>query len=274
MPNSISQADQLHMCLMIIAEEIKRICEKHNISYFIIGGTLLGAVRHKGFIPWDDDMDIGMIRSEYDRFVAIVNKEIGPDFFVTSNESEENYGKLYLKVRLKGTHFYEEGRPSGLEDGIFVDIFPIDRIPNRPIQRKIQMLRGTILQFTLLVKCGYQVKNKRVVPFAKLLSLFYSKHTLYRHLLATRTKYNQDTTLDYTNLGGTYPYGKDIMPKECIGEGLITLQFESTTFSAPKNPGKMLAGLYGDYMKFPPKDECVFKHTGTDIDFGKYVFEP
>ena len=270
MDHNNSQADRLHKCLIIIAEEIKRICEKNGISYFMLGGTLLGAVRHKGFIPWDDDMDIGMTRSEYDRFCAIVDKEVGPDFFVTSADSEENYGKLYLKIRLKGTHFYEEGRPDGLNDGIFVDVFPLDRIPDRPIQRKIQMLRGTILQFTLLVKCGYQVNNTRYVPFAKLLSLLYSKKTLYRHLLATRSKYNQETNLDYTNLGGTYPYGKDIIPRECIDEGLSALPFESTTFSSPKYPERVLASVYGDYMKFPPEDERVFKHTGTEIDFGKY----
>ena len=266
-----SQADQLHKCLLIIAEEIKRICQKHDITYFILGGTLLGAVRHKGFIPWDDDMDIGMTRSEYDRFCTIVGKELGPDFFVTSHENEENYGKLYLKIRLKGTHFHEEGRPAGLEDGIFVDVFPLDRIPNKPLQRKIQMLRGTILQFTLLVKCGYQVHNTRLVPFAKLLSIFFSKKMLYRHLLKTRSKYNGDTSLDYTNLGGTYPYGTDIIFKDCIDKGLSTLPFESTTFSAPQNPEKMLAGLYGDYMKFPPKEKCVFKHTESEIDFGKYA---
>ena len=124
-----TEAHKLHQCLLMIAKEIKRICDKNGIKYFLIGGSLLGAVRHNGFIPWDDDMDFGMLRADYDRFISVCENDLKDEFLLCSINTEENYNRAFAKVRLKGTFFPDQGQANGINSGIFVDVFPIDVMP-------------------------------------------------------------------------------------------------------------------------------------------------
>ena len=90
-----------------MAKEVKRICEKHGIQYFLDAGTMLGAVRHKGFIPWDDDLDIGFLREEYDKFLQVAPQELSERYYLQNSMSDDDYGMVFSKIRLKGTKFVE-----------------------------------------------------------------------------------------------------------------------------------------------------------------------
>ena len=118
----------LQLCEELILKEIDKICIKHNICYFVGGGTALGLRRHGGFIPWDDDIDINMPRDDYNRFLKIAISEL-PDFlFLQNHNTDANFPRLYSKVRLKGTKFVEyQYRNLKMEQGIFIDIFPMDQ---------------------------------------------------------------------------------------------------------------------------------------------------
>lgn len=98
---------KLQLLELKVLLEFKRICEKHQIQYFLMWGTLLGAVRHQGFIPWDDDIDVGMLRSEYVKFLAICNEELSQDFFLQTFESDKTYVNSFAKLRLNGTEYPE-----------------------------------------------------------------------------------------------------------------------------------------------------------------------
>ena len=101
----------LQACELIIAEEIKRICEKHSIKYFLLAGSMLGAIRHKGFIPWDDDMDFGMLRSDYEQFCEVCQDDLNPQFELVNWNTDANYPFSYGKIVLKKTHIKERFAP-------------------------------------------------------------------------------------------------------------------------------------------------------------------
>ena len=114
-----------------ILKEVKRICEKHNIPYFLIAGSLIGAVRHKGFIPWDDDIDIGMLRDDYERFLDVCKTDLGSEYFLQTPETEKgnaDYGIAH--IRLNGTSMVQEFRKNTTtHNGFTIDIFPYDNLP-------------------------------------------------------------------------------------------------------------------------------------------------
>ena len=117
--------------MLIIYEEIARICKKHNLTYFVVGGTLIGAVVHKGYIPWDDDLDIAMPRDDYDKFIELCPKETSDRFLLHHTTTDDNYWLPFAKLRLRNTVFLEEKRKNvDAPSGIYVDIFPFDYSDN------------------------------------------------------------------------------------------------------------------------------------------------
>lgn len=131
--------NKIHEIELQMMSEFKRICDKYNIDYFLMFGTMLGAVRHKGFIPWDDDVDFGMLRSEYNRFMDIVSDELNPKFRIENIFSMEDNCFLFSKIKYKGTEmvdFYNNGLKQNHE--IWIDIFPFENGTGNLIERKKQ----------------------------------------------------------------------------------------------------------------------------------------
>lgn len=267
---------KLHSCQLIIAREIKRICEKHNIKYFIIAGTLLGAVRHGGFIPWDDDMDIGMLREDYEKFLKVAKTDLGADFFLQTPETDKNYGLPFAKILLNGTVLVEATAGSNAKKGIFIDIFPFDVAPQNEADRENHNKQTYFYKRLLLAKLNYNVcaKNdyvKRAVYFAlKILSAFYSHDKLVAKLEGEITRYNNQQSEDIVNIGGAYGYKKETIKADWVRD-TVEIPFEDMTISAPVDYIKYLETFYGDYMTPPPEDKRYNRHSVTELDFGKYV---
>ena len=127
---SKEEFERMHRLQIEMLQEVDRVCRKHDIKYTIFGGTLLGAIRHKGFIPWDDDADIAMLREEYNKFKAVMH-EINPDIcYLQDNETDPEYRWGYTKMRKTGTRFVRVGQEHlKCKTGVFIDIFPMDDIP-------------------------------------------------------------------------------------------------------------------------------------------------
>lgn len=255
-----------------ILREIKRVCDKNNITYFLNYGTLLGAVRHKGMIPWDDDIDLGMRREDYERFSQIAPMELDDKFYYQSWDNDANYGMPFAKVRRKNTHLIEKASMySGQNDGVFVDIFPFDHYPAAKRARFMQKIALYAVHKMMLAKCGYvvwtddksikQKAKKAVYKIIKLLSNCFTKERLILLYDKKATRYNGRQTNYYILQGGDGQYEKWIVPHECL-ESFIELEFEKEQYPCPKEYDSFLKSFYGDYMELPPVEE---RTSGHDI---------
>ena len=147
------ELDLLHAELYDILGETIRICRKHDIPYFVIGGTAIGALYDRAILPWDDDIDIGMTRKDYNRFLEVAPRELGDSYFLSWIETDPHSPYYYAKVKKNNTLFVEEiFKNVPMHPGIFVDIFPFDRIPDNKLLRKLQYDAAGFLKCCLMGK--------------------------------------------------------------------------------------------------------------------------
>lgn len=269
------QLKKIHFLELKIALEIKRICEKHNIKYFITAGTLLGAVRHGGFIPWDDDMDIGMLRKDYEHFVKVCKTDLGKEFFLQTWDTDPNYPFSFGKIRLNGTRLVEEFSENGrIHNGIFVDIFPFDNVPDNLKEQKKQEKRYFICKRLLWIKKGMGTKMKEdcVKQAIKyyvfwLFSHLFRYHSIKNYFKKIQSKYNDRDTLKVVT-DGSYAYSKESLERKWV-DNLEPIKFEAEEFMSFKDRIEYLKYFYGDYMKLPPKEKQN-GHILKNVDFGVY----
>lgn len=260
--------EKLHKEIFVILEEIHRICEENNINYFLSDGTLLGAIRHKGFIPWDDDADVQMLRTDYNRFCEICEKELKEDFFLQTQETDENYNWIYGKVRLKNTEYIRSGQEHLKQStGIFVDIFPLDNASENKIIRDTINLICLTLRKILWAQVGMKSEKSRFKRFFyKLLNKIPRKITISTFNFFT--KYFNDTNTKYLtcNSGGYYKNRTFIVDRNWY-KSSIKVEFEGKRFNVPIKYKEVLKKSYGDYMKLPPKYKQIGPCYASYIKF-------
>lgn len=266
------QLKKLHEVELDILIEFDRICRKYNLKYFLCGGTLIGAIRHNGFIPWDDDVDISMPRKDYEQFIEIQKKELNKDkYFLQCIETDKEYMNLAAKLKRKNSLYVEELSNRPIEDqNIFIDIFPVDNIPSDSKKYQLYYFKVYALKLIMEYKAGFikkvnGSKKNFYLMIIKFLSIFYSKNKLSKKLQKLITKYNSEETKYVASFGGVY-LGKEIVEKKLIND-FIEVQFENHKFFAPKEYDKYLKHYYGDYMKLPPVEERTLPHYCKEIKF-------
>lgn len=266
-------AEKLHKLELDMALEIKRICMMENINYFLIAGTLLGAIRHKGFIPWDDDMDIGMLRQDYEKFINVCPKLLDKKYYIQTMFNDKDYGLTFAKLRLKGTSFVEQfSKNVSKHNEIFLDIFPYDNVPSENLKRKLHSKSIYFKKHLLWSKIGYDANpdsaSKKVLyGISNIASKFRSVDSLKKSIQKTLTKYNNsETPFIFTN--GSYRYEKETL-KRSWATDLAELPFETEKFMGAKDYDGFLKHLYNDYMQLPPENQRD-KHAVINIDFGCY----
>ncbi|HHX24250.1 MAG TPA: LicD family protein [Thermoanaerobacterales bacterium] len=266
MSNSILREVQLIQLNMLL--KVDEICRLNNIRYYLIGGSALGAVRHKGFIPWDDDVDIGMFRRDYDQFLDIADKFLDNKYFLQTNRTDPDYHGPYAKLRANNTTYIEKvSRSLGakIHQGIFIDIFPLDNVPDKKLLLKLQL---TLMRFLLSVAFArvndypvnrYKRYIKKVysIPFLKLIK----KRTFDEIIDKIASFYKDKETDRIANLFGRYGE-KEVLPKYYFGEAKY-LEFEGHKLPVPEYYDEFLKHIYGDYMKLPP----VEKRGSHDIEY-------
>ena len=250
------QQEQKH-----ILDEVVAICEQHNLRYFLIAGTLLGAVRHRDIIPWDDDVDIGMPRKDYNKFLEIAGELLPEYMFLQTYETDPEYMQNFAKVRNSNTtHIENPIKHLQLNHGIYVDIFPYDGVADSKVIRYLRnkwiVFLCVLIRFfwdTPYTESGFWCKLA-----TKILSKITTKKKLQKKLDVVLSKYDYDQSHIVGSLLSGYKM-KSYVPREWYDE-VCLLSFGEKQYLCPENYDAVLKQLYGDYMKLPPEEKRGIQH--------------
>lgn len=261
--------------LILILNEIDRICKILNIKYYLICGSCLGAVRHEGIIPWDDDIDIGLMRKDYEVFINNCMSLIDDRFLIQNNKTDSNYFYCYSKVRYKDSIYKESySKKIIIHKGIFIDVFVIDEMSNNKIIRNIDYL---------IIKMGTQLLYAKNIPNVKFNNFFsfilklilspFSNKILINFIdnISKRHSKKKSNKIYCVNYYGAWGR-REIVKKSYFGEGTIK-KFENMELVIPANYDKYLKTLYGDYMVLPTVEKRKSDHSIVQVVIDGKEFE-
>jgi lipopolysaccharide cholinephosphotransferase len=239
---------KLRSVMLEILDEFVRICDKNKFSYFLAYGTLLGAVRHKGFIPWDDDIDVGMPRNDYERFLDIFQKNTETNYYVY------NYVD-YAKLCKKGTVYAESHLNPKDYWGIFIDIWPFDNCVSLFLPIQIRLI--AIAKKLYRLKTKKDIPQKKIKRFINKLICFLLPLQFIRVLRReTIFLFNKFTTKNISSFAGIYDYKKENHKYNTIFP-VTNIHFEGKYYKAPGKWDIYLSKLYGNYMELPPVEQRI-----------------
>lgn len=239
------------------------VCRKHNIPYMLFAGSALGAVRHGGFIPWDDDLDVVMLRPEYERFLAVAEKELDAENYFLQKEFSEHWPMFFSKLRKNNTACLERyiPRDSETHQGVYMDIFPCDNLAEGNLPRKMQFYASKVVIAKSLDRRGYLTDSRAKKLFMAVCRLAPRK-CFWSFAKGPRDK---DCACVHTFFGGASRYEKNIYPREWFTETVL-LPFEGGQFPVSAHYDEMLTALYGDYMTPLPEDKRGCKVHAELVD--------
>lgn len=250
--------DEIHSELLLIFKDIIKVCDENDITYYISGGTLLGAIRHKGFIPWDDDLDLMIPRDAYDKFETVY-RHSGTYTFWSKNDKDK-WNTPYSRIENIDTII--DNKEVEMTHGLFVDIFPIDYVPNSKLKQMIILLiiktlntfrNGSRKKLNYNnIKYGY-FKKIIINPVGKFVGSY-----RWAYMMDKFARYINKKNKDKSGFCGvivvSYTHKLREFVTASIYDNTVKLQFEKIEVIAPSGYNDYLKSLYGDYMELPPKD--------------------
>lgn len=271
----------LHQVDMEIVKEVVRICDKHGLTYYMHGGTMLGAIRHKGFIPWDDDIDMGMPRDDYEKFLEIAESELPETYKVVNYRNTPQYQYYITRVLDTDTKLIEEriGNDSKYTHAS-IDIFPIDGSPNHSLLRKIFYFR--VLAHRALMSLCYKDsidRNRKRGTVEKIFLWIMERLPIEKMTTPYKQKCKIDKILRSQDVSKSKYVGsimgayrtREMIPAEYYGKGDY-FQFEDMQLRGLEKYDDYLTHLYGDYMQLPPENQRKVHFKIIEIH-GKKVAE-
>lgn len=275
---TMPQVKEIQRVLLMVLEDIDRICRKHGLQYILIGGTAIGCIRHKGFIPWDDDVDVAMTRHDYEIFTRIIRQEYPDKYRLTDAIRENNYGKNIPKLRLNGTVYKTLLKIDPEDREITADIFIIENVENISLFKYLHGMLCLLMGF--LLSCRrladneaffgsiYKGKDYRIKVIAGKLLRFAS---LDKWAHWTESVYSMCKNHGSRNV--SVPTDRrhflgEIFPREIMCEVMVA-EYEGRRFMIPKAYDEYLTQRYGNYMEVPPPEKQVLSKY-TQLDFGPY----
>lgn len=245
-------------------QEIDRICKNNDISYMLFAGTMLGAVRHNGFIPWDDDLDIVLLREEYDRLLEVAPKELNQEKFFLQKEYSEHWPCHFSKLRRNNTSYIEKTIPKDKKQhqGIYIDIFPVDNLSDNKLVQKIQFYSSKIVIAKSLHRRGYLTDSILKKAFILLCRLLPASP----FLKVSQHRDKKDSEMVNTFYAASSKFEKSVFKREWFEKTKLA-GFEDREYPISLYYDEVLSTLYGDYMKLPDEEERKCKVHALKIDF-------
>ncbi|MDK2807957.1 MAG: lipopolysaccharide cholinephosphotransferase [Clostridiales bacterium] len=255
-----------------------RVCEENQLEYYVIGGTLLGAVRHKGFIPWDDDIDVAMPRDSYEQFLLVGNDALPEHLILESFHNKTDYKSYFGKIRNRDVDIYDNLEDNSKEPrlGYMIDIIPLDGTPNQALFRTIYGYKILLYRFlcgAANVSTGILAtrpkKEKILLGICKALHLykFLNVHKIYRRMDKLFQKQKVRASLYAGTPMGAYKL-REIVPISYWGtyEEASVHDFEGLKVKGPKMWQEYLTHMYGEYQKLPPENERRIHFQGNIVE--------
>lgn len=273
--------DLLHEVDLEIVKEVINICDQNNLTYYMLGGTMLGAIRHKGFIPWDDDIDLGMPRKDYEKFLCIAPDKLSKTLKIINYKTDKDYHYYITRIqdvetKVVETRYENEGKYTHVS----IDIFPLDGTPDNRFLRKIYCMRlmAHRAMMSLHYKDGIDPERKRgfveklVLGVLKLFptDVMFDAYNQKKKIDNLLKKYDMQSSVVTGNLMGAYRM-KELVPTVWFGHDAF-YSFEGIRMRGILEYDKYLTHLYGDYMQLPPV-EARKKHFRIIEIHGKKIQE-
>ncbi len=248
--------------LLELLQEFDRVCKKHNIHYVVFCGTALGAVRHKGFIPWDDDLDVSMLRDDYERFLKIAPDELKEQYYI-QGEHSEHWPMNFSKLRKNNTTCLEKFHPKDNEmhQGIYIDIFPCDNAADQDWVRRLQFYASRVALAKALFQRGYETDSWLKKVFMVCCSLLPLK-PFHRFAMGKERKNSEYV---HTFLACTSRYKKGVYKRSWFAE-TVEVDFENMKVPVSAHYDELLTCMYGDYMTIPKEEDRKCKVHAILID--------
>lgn len=269
--------DELKAKLLEMMEWFHHFCVVNGLNYYVLGGTMLGALRHKGFIPWDDDIDVGMPRKDYDRMCRLFTPETDPNYFLETPLSKaKDYNYCFCKLYDTRTTLIENTRYK-TKRGIFIDIFPLDGMGDTEWESRLHFMFidyrfKLILSRTTGIRKGRNVfKNVMVHTMQMVPSILMNDKKAIEEVNDLCRSKDFDEVMFGGNPFGAWRY-REIMPRAVMGKPTL-YQFENIEVYGAENPEIYLTNLYGDWAKLPPIEKRISHHDFIDIDLNRSYLE-
>ncbi len=259
----MQEIKELQKLEFAILKDVAEVCKKHNIKFFLGEGTLLGAIRHKGFIPWDDDVDVIMERSEYERFLKVAPEALGDGYEVQHSTTVNGYWSPFIKIRqIKGEINFRQAHIAHLTDknGPYIDVFPMEYVPtNKGVKITKIGIFVRVYRGMLSLKLGLRKPANLKDKVLKFMSNFYSVKAIHKGLHKNFTSYGEGEKPYMATFSSYHPLKCQIARSENYKEA-IWWDFEDVKMPVPNGYDEILTTIYGDYMTPPPEEERIIKH--------------
>ena len=247
---------------MVLLQEFDRVCRELEIPYILFAGSLLGAVRHQGFIPWDDDIDVMMLRKDYDRFMKEADRVLDQEKFFLQKEFSEHWPMFFSKLRMNNTACLEKYQPKdpASHQGVYIDVFPCDNAAKTGFGRNIQFLASKVVIAKGLDQRGYATDNvgkKLFMAFCRLLPL--------KPFLNLSKRGSDSSKIVHSFYAAARGYNKNVYPRQLIAQRTEAV-FEDGMYPIAQGYDELLRILYGDYMEIPGPEKRVRKVHAVLID--------
>lgn len=259
---------RLQLMQLKILKEFVRVCQKHGFRFYIMNGTCLGAIRHKGFIPWDDDIDVGMYAEDYDRFIRC-SEDFGPEFFLQTIETDPEFKTMIARIRLNGTTIIERDfLDADIHCGVFIDVYPLFGYPSDKVRAQLRSWESLLYRMLLLEEAprNHGRAAKIVGTLACKAIPSRAQKSLVRSIHRKLRSEPQDTR--YV----AFLYGMDVhllstikYERSWFGEPAM-VPFEDMVLPAPTDWDSYLKLRYHDYMQLPPPEKQNSYHSFEFVD--------